>query len=133
MEILDSLSNNALVPINQGGNQAYIPAGKFPAPLKTKGFSTVLTFEQDSQIVADLTGLSPTITLDPTNAVDGTIIILRAKTPTAVTFSGVNVESDSGSAAVDPTKMNVFVLIYFRDWDGNGTQKVIYTNKLYTV
>ncbi len=131
-EVLDSLSESALVSVDQGGNQALVKITKFPGPFQTRGYSTTFKFDEDHQVVATLTGLSPTITLDPTNAVDGTVIMFRAKTPTAITFSGINAEADPSSTAVDPTKMNVFILMYYKDWDGVGTPKVIYSNKLFT-
>lgn len=131
-EVLNSLSESALIPVDQGGNQAFVKATKFPGPLQYRGYTTAFTFDEDHQIAVTLTGLSPTITLDPTNAVDGVTIMFRAKTPTAITFQGINVEADPGSSAVDATKMNVFILTYFKNWDGAGTPKVIYTNKLFT-
>lgn len=131
-EILNSLSEKALIPVDQGGNQAYVLASKFPGPLQYRGYTTTFTFDEDHQIAVDLTGLSPTITLDPTNAVDGACIMFRAKTPTAITFSGINAEADPASSAVDATKMNVFLLMFYKNWDGAGTPKVIYTNKLFT-
>lgn len=92
-------------------------------------YSTELTFNVDKDIYQDVT--SPTFTLATSGNVNGVGIILRLNTPTSVTFPG-NFEASANSAAVDPTKLNVFMLVFFTNWDGAGTDKVIYTNSLFT-
>lgn len=93
-------------------------------------YSTALSFYQDLDIYKDATGLSITFTLGSNN-VNGAGIILRLNKPTAVTFPA-NFEADANSATLDATKLNVYTLIYFSNWNGSGTARVIYMNHLYT-
>lgn len=99
--------------------------------LATGTYSTVLTFAtQDQEIYKDATGLSPVFTLGSGN-INGVGIILRLNKPTAVTFPA-NFEAASGSETLDATKLNVYMLVYFSNWNGTGTARVIYTNSLFT-
>lgn len=100
------------------------------AELQVTDYSTVLTFDTDHDIYKDATGLSPTFTLGSGN-VNGVGIILRLNKPTAVTFPG-NFEAHASSASLDATKLNVYTLVYFSNWNGSGTARVIYMNALYT-
>ena len=99
--------------------------------LEQETYSTTLLFDGDKEIFKDATGLSPTFTLASSGNVNGMGIILRLNKPTAVTFPG-NFEADANSATLDATKMNVYTLIYFSNWDGSGTARVIYSNHLFT-
>lgn len=93
-------------------------------------YSTVLTFDTDKDIYKDATGLSITFTLGTGN-INGKGIFLRLNKPTAVTFPGT-FEADSGSVALDSTKLNVYLLIFFTNWNGSGLDHVIYKNSTYT-
>jgi hypothetical protein len=94
-------------------------------------YSTTLTFDTDQDIYKDATGLSPSFTLASSGNVNGVGIIVRLNKPTAVTFPA-NFEADANSATLDATKMNVYTLIYFANWNGSGTARVIYSNHLFT-
>lgn len=78
----------------------------------------------------DATGLSITFTLGTGN-INGVGKILRLNKPTAVSFPAT-FEAHANSAALDATKMNVYTLVYFSNWNGSGTARVIYNNSLYT-
>lgn len=93
-------------------------------------YSTTLNFNTDQDIYKDATGLSITFTLG-TNNVNGKGIILRLNKPTAVTFPGT-FEADANSQALDATKMNVYFLVFFTNWNGSGLDHVIYKNSLFT-
>lgn len=97
--------------------------------LSTGSYSTELTFDVDKDIYQDVT--TPTFTLAASGNVNGVGIILRLNTPTSVTFPA-NFEASGNSATLDATKLNVFMLVFFTNWDGLGTDKVIYTNNLFT-
>ncbi len=99
--------------------------------LEQESYSTTLLFDGDKEIFKDATGLSPSFTLASSGNVNGMGIILRLNKPTAVTFPG-NFEADANSATLDATKMNVYTLIYFANWNGSGTARVIYSNHLFT-
>ena len=122
--IYDSGGDVVSVTINDGGLSV--------DALSQESYSTTFTFNNDKEIFADLTGLSPTITLSSTNAVNGIGIIFRANKPTAITFAGVASEASTSSATLDATKMNVYSLIYFSNWNNSGTPRVIYSNSLFT-
>jgi hypothetical protein len=98
--------------------------------LKSGTYSTALNFNTDQDIYKDATGLSITFTLGTDN-INGKGIFLRLNKPTAVTFP-VNFVADSSSSTLDSTKMNVYLLVFFTNWDGSGTDKVIYKNSLFT-
>jgi len=98
-------------------------------PISTGSYSTVLTFDDDYDIYHDATGASITFTLGSGN-IDGKGIFLRLNKPTSVTFPGT-FEADANSQAVDATKLNVFLLIFFSNWNGSGQDHVIYKNSLF--
>lgn len=104
------------------------PATLAAKALKIGTYSTVLTFDTDQDIYQDVT--SPVFTLGSGN-INGVGIILRLNTPTAVTFPS-NFEAAPNSATLDPTKLNVYALVYFSNWNGSGTERVIYMNTLFT-
>lgn len=98
--------------------------------LKSGTYATTLNFSTDQDIFKDATGLSITFTLGSTN-VNGVGIILRLNKPTAVTFPA-NFEATSASATLDATKMNVYTMVYFSNWNGTGTARVVYQNNTFT-
>jgi|SRR6185295_24316 len=98
--------------------------------LLEQSFSTQLNFNGDQDIYKDATGLTITFTLG-TNNVNGKGIILRLNKPTAVTFPAT-FEADASSQALDATKLNVYFLVFFTNWNGSGLDHVIYSNKLFT-
>jgi hypothetical protein len=132
----------AAVVCSSSASQAEVNAGteaaKYVSPstlaakaLFIETYSTVLTFDTDKDIYKDATGLSPSFTLASSGNVNGVGIIVRLNKPTAVTFPA-NFEADANSATLDATKMNVYTLIYFANWNGSGTARVIYSNHLFT-
>lgn len=102
-----------------------------PDSFATAEHSTTLTFNKDKEIYFDATGQSPVYTLSGSGNLNGVGIILRLNKPTAVTFPA-NFEAHPNSATLDATKLNVYTLVFFTDWDGLGTDRVIYTNSLFT-
>ncbi len=98
--------------------------------LKSGTYGTTLNFSTDQDIFKDATGLSITFTLGATN-VNGVGIVLRLNKPTAVTFPA-NFEATAASATLDATKMNVYTLVYFSNWNGTGTARVVYQNNTFT-
>lgn len=102
-----------------------------PFTLAIGTYSTEFTFDQDKEIYKDATGLSPVFTLASSGHVNGVGIILRLNKPTAVTFPA-NFEASSGSASLDATKLNYYLLVYHSNWNGSGTARVIYTNITFT-
>src|SRR5688572_12605210 len=91
------------------------PATLAAKALKIGTYSTVLTFDTDQDIYQDVT--SPVFTLAASGNINGMGIILRLNTPTSVTFPG-NFEAAPDSATLDPTKLNVYTLVYFSNWNG---------------
>lgn len=106
------------------------PATLAAKALKSGTYSTVLTFDTDQDIYHDATGESITFTL-AASGVNGVGIILRLNKPTAVTFPGT-FEADANSATLDATKLNVYTLVFFTNWNGSGLDHVIYSNHLFT-
>ena len=98
--------------------------------LKSGTYATTLNFSTDQDIFKDATGLSITFTLGATN-VNGVGIVLRLNKPTAVTFPA-NFEATASSETLSTTKMNVFTLVYFSNWNGTGTARVVYQNATFT-
>lgn len=117
--------------VNNGSaaNKFVNPATLAAKALKIGTYSTELTFDTDKDIYQDVT--SPVFTLASSGNINGVGIILRLNTPTSVTFP-VNFEAMENSATLDPTKLNVFTLLFFSNWDGVGTDRVIYNNNLLT-
>ncbi len=107
------------------------PATLAAKALSTGTYSTELTFDTDKDIYQDLTGLSPTFTLAASGNINGKGIFLRLNKPTAVTFPGT-FEAASGSTALDATKLNVYLLIFFTNWNGSGLDHVVYRNETFT-
>lgn len=125
-------NSNASLSISLGANNVALSINLSDNPELAKvSYSTTFTFDADKEIYQDLTGSSPTITLSSTGARNGTVIIFRANKPTAIMFSGVVSEASSSSATLDATKLNVYSLIYFSNWNNTGTPRVIYTNSLF--
>lgn len=110
-------------------NKFVSPSTLAAKALKIGTYSTELTFDTDKEIYQDVT--TPVFTLAATGNINGVGIILRLNTPTSVTFP-VNFEAGANSAALDNTKLNVYTLIYFSNWNGTGTPRVIYNNSLFT-
>ncbi len=106
------------------------PATLAGKALKSGTYSTTLTFDTDKDIYHDATGESITFTLG-LNGVNGVGIILRLNKPTAVSFPGT-FEADANSVTLDATKLNVYTLVFFTNWNGSGLDHVIYSNHLFT-
>lgn len=128
------------VSLARAASQAEVDAGiddeKFVTPetlaakaLRQDSYSTELTFDTDKEIYQDVS--TPTFTLSSTGNINGVGIMLRLNTPTSVSFP-VNFEAHPNSATLDNTKLNVYTLIYFSNWDGAGNSRVIYNNTLFT-
>lgn len=131
--ITDSSGTSAATQaeVNTGTETAkYVsPATLAAKALKTGTYGLELTFDTDKEIYQDVT--TPTFTLAATGNINGVGIILRLNTPTSVTFPA-NFEAHPNSATLDATKLNYYVLLYHSNWNGTGTERVIYTNSLFT-
>lgn len=110
--------------------------GKYVSPatlagkaLKNGTYSLELTFDTDQDIYQDVT--TPTFTLASSGNINGVGIILRLNTPTSVTFPA-NFEELPSSSPLDNTMLNMYTLVYFSNWNGSGTPRVLYTNSLLT-
>lgn len=95
--------------------------------LKAGSYSTTLTFATDQDIYKDATGLSPSFALGASGNVNGKVIILRLDSPTAVTFDS-NFIPSIDSSPFSSTELNICTLVYYADYDGQGTQRVVYQN-----
>jgi hypothetical protein len=93
-------------------------------------YSTILTFNNDKEVYANVIGQAVTFTLASSGNVNGIGIIVRLNKPSSVSFPG-NFEAAASSEAFDNTKMNVCTLVYFSNWDGVGTARIIYSNKTF--
>lgn len=126
----------AVSAASQAETNAGTETGKYVSPatlaakaLKTDTYGLALTFDTDKEIYQDVT--SPTFTLAASGNINGVGIILRLNTPTSVNFP-VNFEAHPNSATLDATKLNVYTLVYFSNWNGLGVERVIYMNSLFT-
>lgn len=90
--------------------------------------NTALKFDHDSDAFQD--GGSPSFTLASRGNVNGVGKIIRINEPVAVSFSADFIEHPD-SAAHDATKLNYYLFLYHADWDGAGTQKIVYKNTLF--
>jgi len=117
--------------VNSGSNTTkYVtPATLKSKALKEGSYATELTFDEDKDIYQDVS--TPSFTLAASGNINGMGVILRLNTPTSVTFSS-DFEAHPNSAEVDPTKLNMFILVFFSNWNGSGSDKVIYMNHLLT-
>ncbi len=92
-------------------------------------FSTVLRFDADSDTFQD--GGTHAFTLEArNNNVNGVGKIIRINEPTAISFSADFIEHPE-SAAMDATKLNMYLVVYFENWNGTGTPKAVYKNTLF--
>lgn len=94
------------------------------------GFSTQLNFDSDQDVYYNATGQSLIFSLGSKNT-NGIGIILRLNKPVSVIFPGI-FEADANSSALDSTKLNVYFLLFFTNWNGSGLDHVIYKNALYS-
>jgi hypothetical protein len=125
-----SASSQAQVNAETSADTYVSPATLAAKALPDGTYSTVLTFDTDKDIYHDATGASITFTLGTGN-INGKGIFLRLNKPTAVTFPGT-FEASSSSATLDATKLNVYLLIFFTNWNGSGLDHVVYTNQTFT-
>jgi|GEM_PF-4748590 len=100
-------------------------------PLTTESYSTTFIFDRDKDIFKDITGQTVTINLSSTSGINGVGIFFRANKGTSVTFTGVSSEAMASSVSHDPTKLNVYLLLFFSNWNNSGTPKVIYANSTF--
>lgn len=135
-----AILNEVLITGQGPANQQEVNDGviddKFVTPETLAGkaldigtYSTELTFDKDKEIYQDVS--TPVFTLASIGNINGKGIILRLNTPTSVDFP-INFEAHPNSAILDATKLNVYNLTYFSNWDGAGTPRVIYHNSLFT-
>lgn len=92
--------------------------------LAIESFSTTLTFD-DNKELATVSGGSRAFTLAGSGNINGIGIMAKINNPVAVTF-GAEFELGDGSSTIGTSNMNIIVFHYFADYDGNGTEKVIY-------
>lgn len=87
-----------------------------------------LKFDHDSDAFQN--GGTLSFTLASRGNVNGVGKIIRVNQPTAISFSSDFV-ADANSAAIDTTKLNMILFVYFENWDGADTKKVVYCNKVF--
>lgn len=125
----NGVNDTNTITISDGGDTVTITiADSANAPLVNDTYSTVLTFDYDKTTYQDVGTVTFTLGI---NNVNGVGIILKLNTPTSVTFPASFI-AHPNSSTLDNTKLNVYTLVYFSDWDGAGTAKVVYTNSLFT-
>jgi len=93
-------------------------------------YNPVILFSEDKEL-SMVTGGTHVIGLSQGVNLNGNSVILKFNTPVGITF-GSQFEATSDSAAVDPTKLNVVFCTYFSNWNGSGSDKVLYKNNLFT-
>jgi hypothetical protein len=92
-----------------------------------EAFATELTFDQDKDLTT-VSGGTRTFTLAESGHLNGVGIVAKINEPVAVNFPA-SFEALSGSDDISTTDMNIIVMRYFEDYDGAGTEKVLYTIK----
>lgn len=90
-------------------------------------YSSVFTFDVNEEVYKDASGLDVSITLAASGNVNGILKILRIENPTSVTFDAI-FERSSLSADFLSDELNICTFVYFSDYDGAGTKKVVYSN-----
>lgn len=126
----DGVNDTTGITISEDGETVTITVSDtVNAPLVNATYSTVLTFDYDKAIYQDVT--TPTFTLASSGNINGVGILLKLNTPTSVNWP-VNFTEHPSSETLDATKLNVYALVYYSDWDGAGNAKVVYKNSLFT-
>lgn len=100
---------------------------KQPVEIQLATFATELTFDSYKDLTT-VSGGTRTFTLAASGHKNGVGIVARINTPVAVNFPA-GFEKLSGSDNIDATKMNIIVFRYFDNYDGAGSDKVLYTIK----
>lgn len=91
-------------------------------------YTDVLQFSGQQDIFAE--NVSANFTLASAGNTNGAAKIYRLNTPVSVNFSSDFI-AVSDSEAIDITKLNVIYFLYFSNWDGSGTPKVLYRNNIF--
>lgn len=120
--------------VTVSGNQIRVALANYIIPPSTESdevpivaFDTVLTFDYDKDL-ATVTGGTRTFTLAASGHLNGVGIVARINDPTAVNFPAA-FEAVNGSDSIVTTDMNIIIFRYFVDYDGAGTDKVLYLIK----
>jgi hypothetical protein len=121
-------SDTEEITINDGGNDVTITLeGEFTDEIPVVTFNTELTFDSDKDL-ATVSGGTRTFTLAASGHKNGVGIVARINDPVAVNFPA-GFEAVSGSDSISTTDMNIIMFRYFDNYDGSGTDKVLYTIK----
>lgn len=94
--------------------------------LKAGSYSAALSFASNEDVYKDATGLSLSFTLGAGN-INGCFKILRIDSPTSVAFDS-NFLPSADSSPFSSTQINLCILTYYADYDGIGTERVVYQN-----
>lgn len=120
------------ITINEPQIIVYVGPVRSPAVAATdevpvEAFDTVLTFDHDKDY-ATVQGGTRTFTLAASGHLNGVGIVARINDPTAVNFPAA-FEAVNGSDSIVTTDMNIIIFRYFTNYDGAGTDKVLYLIK----
>lgn len=96
--------------------------------IPVEAFTTELTFDHDKDF-ATVSGNTRTFTVAATGNLNGVGIVARVAAPVAVNFPAGS-EAIEGSSSITTTGMNIIVFRYFENYNGSGTDKVLYLNKV---
>lgn len=110
------------------GNPLQVTDGLYAeTEIELVSFATELTFDYDKDL-ATVTGGTRTFTLAASGHLNGVGIVARINAPVAVNFP-VGSEAVEGSSSITTTGMNIIVFRYFENYNGSGTDKVLYLVK----
>jgi hypothetical protein len=102
--------------------------GKIDLTLTEGTYSEELVFSNYEEVFQE--NVTASFTLASSGNINGVGKILRLNTPTSVSFSA-DFEAHPDSEDFDNTKLNLVYLMYYKNWDGVGGDKVIYMNNLF--
>jgi hypothetical protein len=99
--------------------------GSTGTPIET--FTQTLVFDHDKELALNQGG-TLSFTLSEVDCANQASIMLKLNEPVSVEFNEDDFEALPNSQGFDVTKMNLTTLVYFSNYDGAGTAKVIYNN-----
>lgn len=112
----------------QNGAWAVVVGGGGGAGLTNVDFNPVLTFTANKQMFQS--AVSVTFSLGSATHINGAINIVRIDQPTSVTFPAGWIKEEV-SQGIELTKLNFITFQYFSNWNGTGTEAVIYSIKVF--
>lgn len=96
--------------------------------VSVSAFAEELTFDVDKDL-ATVSGGTRTFTVAASGNYNGVGIVARISAPVAINFPAGS-EAIQGSSSISTTGMNIILFRYFANYNGSGTDKVLYLNKV---